>query len=367
METIMKRFLVVIGMLLLAAPAAAQTSLLPTLQRFRAEYPTPMSPAQAGEFLNRVAWEHRFEGWGLLEKGGGHRCPAPQGVDISCDILIHAPSIHHFDVLADSEGAAVPIWIDKGPCVLGPSSGCAMSNYLAPVGTAPPASTGDFDGDGRADIAVFRPSTGSWYIRGSSVSATYTWGGGSDIPVAGDYDGDGKADIAVFRPSTGVWYIVKSSSSTGTVYTWGGGNDIPVAADYDGDGKTDIAVFRPSTGVWYIVKSSSATGTVYTWGGGNDIPVAADYDGDGKTDIAVFRPSTGVWYIVKSSSSTGTVYTWGGGMDIPVPGDYDGDGKVDIAVFRPSTGMWYILHMGTGTGATVTWGGNGDIPVLKRP
>lgn len=137
----MTRFLVIMGMLALATPAAAQTSLLPTLEQLRVEYPTPMSPEQLGEYLNRVAWEHRSEGWGLLEKGGGHRCPAPQGVDISCDILIHEPSIHHFDVLIDSEGAAIPAWRDVGPCVLGPSSGCTMKNYVPPVNPYPPLPT----------------------------------------------------------------------------------------------------------------------------------------------------------------------------------------------------------------------------------
>jgi hypothetical protein len=120
-------------------PARAQTSVLSTLERFRAEYPTPMSPSQLGELLNRVAWEHRAAGWGLLRKTGGSRCPAPQGVEVACDILIHAPTIIHYDVLIDAEGAAIPTWRDAGPCVLGPSSGCEMSRYLAPVGLEPPS------------------------------------------------------------------------------------------------------------------------------------------------------------------------------------------------------------------------------------
>ena len=86
----------------------------------------------------------------------------------------------------------------------------------------PFAIRGDFNGDFSADVGVFRPTTGAWYIAGQGG---ITWGGYGDIPVMGDYDGDGRMDIAVFRPSTGAWYI-KNSSNAGAAYTWGGGGDI---------------------------------------------------------------------------------------------------------------------------------------------
>jgi hypothetical protein len=104
-----------------------------------------------------------------------------------------------------------------------------------------------------------------------SVHRAITWGTGTDIPVAADYDGDGKTDAAVYRPSTGVWHIRYSGTGTAISTPFGTAEDKPVAADYDGDGKDDIAVYRPSNGTWYLLRSTAGF-TAQQFGNSTDVP-----------------------------------------------------------------------------------------------
>ena len=218
----------------------------------------------------------------------------------------------------------------------------------------------DYDGDGRTDIGVFSPGTATWRVPGLF---NLSFGLTGDIPMPADYDGDGRADIAVFRPSTSFWYIRRSMDNQWMSIPFGANGDKPVARDYDGDNKADIAVFRPSTGAWYILQSSDSQVRGLAFGMSGDRAVPGDYDGDGKADLAVFRPANGAWYILRSNDSSFSALLWGVGTDIPVPADYDGDGKFDVAVWRPSNGYYYVFRSLTGTLQAVAWGTNGDVPV----
>jgi hypothetical protein len=165
---------------------------------------------------------------------------------------------------------------------------------------------GDYDGDLISDFGLVRTSGANrlWLVLQSNFAYGFVlgcpttvpicsngvqWGLATDKVVPGDYDGDARTDVAVWRPTDGNWYWIRSSSktvgntpgATSSVTQWGTAGDIPQPADYDGDKIMDFAVFRqnadPTQNFWYIRNSTGGTLTALEWGQQGDQPATSPY------------------------------------------------------------------------------------------
>jgi hypothetical protein len=135
---------------------------------------------------------------------------------------------------------------------------------------------------------------------------------------AGDFDGDGFADPAVFRPSAATYFVLNSGSNTVNFIPFGANGDVPLNGDFDGDQRADVAIYRPSVGEWWITRSSTGQVVAAQFGQNGDRPVPGDFDKDGKTDIAFWRPANGNYFVLRSSNNSFFSFPWGTNGDIPV-------------------------------------------------
>jgi hypothetical protein len=244
----------------------------------------------------------------------------------------------------------------------------------------------DFTGDGKADVATFtRGSAGDVFVAGSdgtkfngtSVLWHDRFSVGSEIPLSGDFNGDGKADVATFaRGSSGDVYVALSDGTkfAGNGVLWhdyfAANNELPAVGDFNGDGKDDIATFvRGGAGDVYVALSDGTKfGTSALWHGdfgyNAELPYVGDFNGDGKDDIGLFvRGTSGDVYVALSDGTkfVGSGVKWheyfGIADETPATGDFNGDGKDDIAVFiRGSAGDVYVaLSDGTKFGTSALW------------
>ncbi|WP_158888180.1 FG-GAP-like repeat-containing protein [Amycolatopsis anabasis] len=222
--------------------------------------------------------------------------------------------------------------------------------------------SGDFNGDGKADLVSFSASDSKSVevalSTGSGFAAETLWHGNFptsyQYTAVGDFNGDGKDDIARFtRGDAGRVYVSLSDGTkfVQTDWQWHGhfalGEEIPAIGDFNGDGKDDIATFiRGGSGQVYVSLSNGSQFVEDGWlwrsgfALGESLPSTGDFDGDGKDDIVAFSWDSAA--VVTVARSTGTSFEPGNsrwhshfalGGEIPGTGDFDGDGRSDVVTF----------------------------------
>jgi hypothetical protein len=213
----------------------------------------------------------------------------------------------------------------------------------------------DFDGDGKADIAIYDSTTSQFVILDSGGgSRIQPFGNPKDvnIPVSGDFDGDGKSDLAIYDQTTSTFYVLESGGGT-IIRQFGNPNDvnIPVSGDFDGDGKSDIGIYD-QTASEFIVLESGGGSIIRGFGNPADknFPVSGDFDGDGKSDVGIYDQTASEFIILESGGGS-IIRGFGNSKDVnfPVTGDFDGDGKADVGIYDQTASTFIVLESGGGT------------------
>jgi hypothetical protein len=305
--------------------------------------------------------------------------------DGRADIAFHRPG---------STWNTVPVLLSNG------NGSFAARNYGAPSWANQPgvvAVPGDYNADGRTDIAFHRPGS-TWNTvpvllsngDGSFAAKNYTAPGWANQPgvvaIPGDYNHDGRSDIAFHRPG-GTWNTVPVLLSNGNGsfaaknYTAPGWANQPgvvaIPGDYNHDGRSDIAFHRPGS-TWNTVpvllsygNGAFAASNVSAPSWANQpgvVAVPADYNGDHRTDIAFHRPGS-TWCSVPVLLSNGNGSFAAKNYTAPLTanqpgvaamaGDYNNDGRSDIAFHRPGsswTAVPVLLSNGNGSFAAKSYG-----------
>ena len=273
--------------------------------------------------------------------------------------------------------------------------------WAAEIGVVP--LTGDFDKDGRDDIALLRKSSewntmpvafargeGIWSITNLSAPDFPAMASQSEVmPLTGDFDADGRDDIALLRKSSewntipiafarggGTWSITNLSAANFPAMA-SQSEVMPLTGDFDADGRDDIALLRKSSewntipiafarggGTWSITNLSAANFPAMA-SQSEVMPLTGDFDADGRDDIALLRKSSewntipiafargsGTWSITNLSAANFPAMASASGV-VPLTGDFDADGRDDIALLRKSS-EWNTIPIAFARGGG-TW------------
>ena len=171
---------------------------------------------------------------------------------------------------------------------------------------------GDWDGDGRTTVGLYDQATATFRLKNSHggrnadiIFALPAHESGADftrsLPVAGDWNGDGRDDVALFDPGNG-FFAVFFSFVPGTPFfntQLGNCSDcdlLPVGGDWDGDGLDDLGTYDPSEGRFRLgLLRPPFFDATFGPAGRGALPVIGDWDGDGIDGIGVYDPRSAVF------------------------------------------------------------------------
>ena len=223
----------------------------------------------------------------------------------------------------------------------------------------------------------------------------FAFGGiAGDIPITGDWNGDGRTKVGIYRPSNGLFILDSNGDQQfdagDAIYNLGVGTqagDVPVVGDWNGDGRTKVGLFRQGFS-WILDYNGNGVfeqgiDKTYAFGGqAGDVPVVGDWTGTGTSKIGLVRQG---FFWILDANGNGTFDGTGTGQDLafpfggvagdrPVVGDWNGDGTSKVGVFRQ--GFFWVLDAngnhqldGTGPGQDLAFafgGISGDMPVVGK-
>jgi hypothetical protein len=224
------------------------------------------------------------------------------------------------------------------------------------------ALTGDFNGDGRTDVALLRRTAGwgsmpvafangdgSWRITNGGIGEFAVWAQGLKVQaLTGDFNGDKRMDVALlnqaagwgsmpvaFANGDGSWRITNSGIGdfAGWAATRNGDHIDPLTGDFNGDGRTDVALLNRYPG-WGSMPLALANGD-----GSWQITNKGIGDFAGWATATDLDPSASKFFTLPSA----TVLT----------GDFDGDKRMDVALLNQAAG-WKSMPVAFWRAATIT-------------
>jgi serine protease len=289
----------------------------------------------------------------------------------SADFVVTTGGTARTDLSGD--GLSDVLWrnLSSGENYLFPMSGTAVLGTEGYLRRVPDlnwqvAGTGDFDGNGSADILWRHAGTGQNYVYLMNGAAIAGEGYVRTVPNAwqvagvGDFDDDGKDDVLWRNGTSGENYLfpmdgLAIKASEGYLRTVAGSWQVAGVGDFNGDGTADILWRNAATGqnYLYLMNGRSIVGEGYARsvaGPAWQVKGIGDFDGDGKADVLWRHGTSGENYLFPMDGlaikpSEGYVRTVASPWQIAATGDYDGDGKADVLWRNGTTGQNYLFPM----------------------